>query len=75
MRKSARYAKIITRSGDDSCYVVTYPGLLCGGCNGDDEQRVFAESVVIVDETIALYRADGKPLPPPTNALALAIAY
>ncbi len=72
MRESARYAKIIAWSDDDDCYVGTCPGLLYGGCHGDDEQRVFAELVVIVDETIALYRTDGKPLPPPTNAIALA---
>lgn len=75
MTESARYAKIITWSDEDNCYVGTCPGLLYGGCHGDDEQRVFAELVQIVDETIALYRADDKPLPPPNNAVALAMAY
>jgi predicted RNase H-like HicB family nuclease len=75
MKESARYAKIIAWSDDDNCYVGTCPGLLYGGCHGDDEQRVFAELVVIVDEAIALYQADGKPLPPPTNAVALTMAY
>jgi hypothetical protein len=28
--------------------------------------RTFAELCEIVEEAIALYRADGKPLPPPT---------
>jgi len=42
------------------------PGLILGGCHGTDEKAVFAELCDIVEETIALYRADGKPLPPPT---------
>jgi len=40
--------------------------LILGGCHGTDEKAVFAELCDIVEETIALYRADGKPLPPPT---------
>ena len=54
-------------SEDDGCYVGSCPGLLYGGCHGDDEQRVFGELCQIVEETIALYHHDGKPLPPPTS--------
>jgi hypothetical protein len=36
-------------------------------CHGDDEQAVFEELCRIVDEAIALYEKDGKPLPPPTS--------
>jgi predicted RNase H-like HicB family nuclease len=43
------------------------PGLLYGGCHGDDEQQVFEELCRIVEETIELYHQDGKPLPPPTS--------
>jgi hypothetical protein len=43
--------------------------LLDGGCHGDDERRVLDELCQIVDEAIALYHADGKPLPPPTAAV------
>ena len=43
------------------------PGLILGGCHGDDEQAVFEELCQIVDEAIALYERDGKPLPPPTS--------
>lgn len=42
-------------------------GGLYGGRHGDDEQEVFAELCTIVEETIELYKADGKPLPPPTS--------
>jgi hypothetical protein len=43
------------------------PGLVYGGCHGDDEKQVFAELCQIVEEAIQLYHDDGKPLPPPTS--------
>ncbi len=66
MKDSARYAKIVEWSNEDDCYVGSAPGLILGGCHGPDEKEVFAELCEIVEEAIALYRADGKPLPPPT---------
>ncbi len=62
-----RYVKIVEWSDADGCYVGSSPGLLYGGCHGDDERAVFAELCDIVDETIELYHTDGKPLPPPTS--------
>jgi predicted RNase H-like HicB family nuclease len=67
MKESARYVKIVEWSEEDACYVGSSPGLLSGGCHGDDEQQVFKELCQIVEETIELYRQDGKPLPPPTS--------
>ena len=67
MKDSDRYVKIVEWSEADGCYVGSSPGLLYGGCHGDDERAVFAELCEIVDETIGLYHADGKPLPPPTS--------
>jgi predicted RNase H-like HicB family nuclease len=67
MRDSARYVKIVEWSEEDQCYVGSSPGLLYGGCHGDDEMAVFAELCQIVEEAIALYRKDGKKLPPPTS--------
>ena len=67
MNESARYAKIVEWSDEDSCYVGSAPGLFFGGCHGPDERLVFAELCEIVDETIALYHQDGKPLPPATS--------
>jgi predicted RNA binding protein YcfA (HicA-like mRNA interferase family)/predicted RNase H-like HicB family nuclease len=67
MKSSARYAKIVEWSEEDRCYVGSAPGLILGGCHGDDEQAVFEELCQIVEETIALYERDGKPLPPPTS--------
>jgi predicted RNase H-like HicB family nuclease len=72
MNDSARYAKIVEWSEDDQCFVGSAPGLFYGGCHGEDEQQVFEELRRIVDETIELYRQDGKPLPPPPCDLDLA---
>ena len=58
--------KIVEWSEEDHCYVGSSPGLVYPGCNGDDERQVFDELCCIVDEAIALYRADGEPLPPAT---------
>jgi predicted RNase H-like HicB family nuclease len=66
MKDSARYVKIVEWSDEDNCYVGSAPGLILGGCHGPDEKEVFAELCEIVEEAIAMYRADGKPLPPPT---------
>lgn len=66
MKDSARYAKIVEWSDEDGCYVGSAPGLILGGCHGPDEKEVFAELCEIVEEAITLYKADGKPLPPPT---------
>ena len=41
MKASARYAKIVEWSAEDNCYVGSAPGLILGGCHGDDEQAVF----------------------------------
>ena len=66
MKESARYAKVVAWSEEDQCYVGSAPGLIYGGCHGQDEQQVFAELCRIVDEVIELYHQDNKPLPPST---------
>lgn len=50
----------------DQCYVGSAPGLIYGGSHGPDEKQVFEDLCAVVEEAIELYRADGKPLPPPT---------
>lgn len=67
MKDSARYAKIVEWSEEGQCYVGTSPGLILGGVHGPDERAVFDELCRVVEEAIALYREDGKPLPPPTS--------
>ena len=64
MKESARYAKIVEWSDEDQCYVGSSPGLIYGGCHGNDEEAVFAELCHAVEDAIAVYHRDGKPLPP-----------
>ena len=66
MKDSARYVKIVEWSEDDQCYVGSAPGLIYGGCHGNDEREVFAELCQIVEDVIETYKVDGKPLPPAT---------
>jgi len=72
MRDGARYVKIVEWSDADQTYVGSCPGLFLGGCHGDDERMVFDELCEIVEEVLAIYRADGRPLPPPTAGRDLA---
>ena len=72
MKDSARYVKIVEWSEEDQCYVGSAPGLILGGCHGDDERQVFEELCQIVEEAIDLYRQDARPLPPPTSGHDLA---
>lgn len=67
MKESSRYVKIIEWSDEDKCFVGSCPGLIYGGCHGDNEKQVFVELCSIVDEVIAIYKKDHKPLPPPTS--------
>lgn len=67
MTESARYVKIVEWSEEDGCFVGSCPGLLYGGCHGEDEVEVFEQLCAAVQEVIALYRQDGRPLPPPTS--------
>jgi predicted RNase H-like HicB family nuclease len=73
MKESARYVKIVEWSEEDQCFVGSCPGLFYGGCHGDDESRVFAELCEIVDDTIDLYKQEGRPLPPPTSGKDYAV--
>ena len=67
MNEKYSYVKIVEWSDEDQCFVGSCPGLFYGGCHGDDEKQVFAELCEIVDETITLYKQNGKFLPPSTS--------
>jgi predicted RNase H-like HicB family nuclease len=53
-------------SEEDKCFIGRVPGLMDGGCHGDDERQVIDELCEIVEEVVDLYKADGTPLPPAT---------
>lgn len=67
MKESAKYAKIVEWSDEDQCYVGSCPGLFYGGCHGDNEESVFSELCVIVEENISLLKKQGKTLPLSTS--------
>ena len=66
MKDTDRYIKIVEWSEQDQCYIGSAPGLLYGGCHGDDELAVFRELCDIVAETVADIHASNQPLPPAT---------
>ena len=72
--ETARYAKIVEWSDEDGCYIGSAPGLLYGGCHGDDERQVFDELCRIVEDTIDLYHQENRQLPPRTSGRDLANA-
>ena len=67
MSEGDRYVKIVEWSDKDACFIGSCPELFYGGCHGKDPRQVFAELCRIVEETIALYRVDGKKLPKPLS--------
>ena len=54
MKDSAKYAKIVEQSEEDQCYVGSAPGLILGGCHGDDEKQVFEELCLIQKKILGL---------------------
>lgn len=67
MKDSARYTKIVEWSEEDHCHVGGAPGLIYGSTHGDDEKAFFEELCQKVEEAIALYCKEGRPLPPATS--------
>ena len=67
MQENARYVKLVEWSEEDGCYVGSAPGLIYGGCHGEDEKAVFEQLCQIVEEAVSLYQEEGRQLPPPTS--------
>ncbi len=63
---SDNYLKIVEWSEEDQCYIGTAPGLFVGGVHGDDQEKVFRELCEVVEETVALFESEGRPLPAST---------
>jgi len=66
MKESALYVNIVEWSEKDQCFVGSCPGLFSGGCHDVNEVEVFIELCELVDQVLALYHRDSKPLPPAT---------
>ena len=67
MNDSAKYLKIVEWSDEDQCFIGQCPGVIGPCCHGNNEREVYSELCEIVDEWLALWRKEGKPLPPPTS--------
>ena len=65
MNEGDKYVKFVEWSDEDSCFIGSCPELFYGGCHGNDSRLVFDELCQVIDETIEIYRQDGKPLPNP----------
>ena len=66
MKERDRYLKIVEWSDEDNCYVGSIPGWIGPCCHGDDEEDVYRQLCLIIDEWIEIYQNEGKPLPPST---------
>ena len=66
MNDSAKYLKIVEWSDEDQCFIGQCPGVIGPCCHGDNEKEVYKELCEIVDEWLALWKREGKPLPSPT---------
>ena len=54
----------ITWSSEDNCFIGTCPDLFDGGCHGGTRTEVADQLEAIIDDVIADYEAQGKPIPP-----------
>lgn len=73
MKHEDEYHKWVEWSDEDQVYIGRCPDLFIGGCHGDDPVAVFAELCELVEEMVASYEQEGKPLPPvKTRPLAAA---
>jgi len=63
MKKKDYYLKIVEWSDEDQCYVGSIPGWIGKCCHGDNEEKVYHELCLILEEWIDLYKKDNMPLP------------
>lgn len=61
--KSSDYIKVVEWSDEDNCFIGSAPPLIGPCCHGKNEMEVYAELCRIVEEWIALYHNEDKPLP------------
>lgn len=67
---AADYLKIVAWSDEDRCFIGSAPPIIGPCCHGDDEVAVYRELCGIVEEWVATYRKEGRPLPTPTAGRA-----
>ena len=65
MKISDRYHKWVEWSDADQTYLGKCPDLI-SGIHGDNPSDVYTDLCEVVDEVIAHFEAEGRPLPMPT---------
>jgi predicted RNase H-like HicB family nuclease len=64
MKKSDRYHKWVEWSEEDGVYIGKCPDLITG-IHGDDQTKVYVELCEVVEDVIAHFESEGRPLPAP----------
>jgi predicted HicB family RNase H-like nuclease len=65
--KASDYIKVVEWSPADHCFIGSAPPLIGRCCHGKNEAEVYAELCKIVEEWVALYQKEGRPLPEPSS--------
>jgi predicted RNase H-like HicB family nuclease len=64
MKTSDRYHKWVEWSEEDGVYIGKCPDLITG-IHGDDRKKVYADLCEVVEDVIAHFESEGRPLPTP----------
>jgi len=64
MKRKAHYLKIVEWSDKDQCYIGSISGWIGKCCHGDNEEDVYHQLCLILEEWIEIYKVDRMPLPP-----------
>jgi len=66
MSRSKDYIRLVHWSEEDQLFIGRSPGLFLGGVHGENEEQVYAELLVAIDDWVESAERDGFDLPPPT---------
>jgi predicted RNase H-like HicB family nuclease len=65
MKPIDRYHKWVEWCEEDQVYIGKCPDLITG-IHGEDAEQVYRELIETLEEVIAHFEAEGRPLPPPS---------
>jgi len=65
---ASRFIKLVEWSEEDRVYIGRCPELFLGGVHGDDEQKVYADLCVAVEDALESRLRHGDVLPKPVKA-------
>ncbi len=64
--EARRYLKVVEWSNEDGVYIGSAPPIIGHCCHGATEAEVLRQLTVIVEEWVAIFLQDGRPLPAPS---------